>query len=285
MYGVLLFGHQRHERCIMAVFHPYTVQCACGAAVTAQLADSINVRRSPEARERIMRGELHRAACAACGRQMTVEKAFYYTDFDRNALFKVFPKGERHGWKKASEDLDEASSYIPSGVAATEERTLRVVYGMDELREKLVAQDAGIDDRLLEIIKVLLVYEHPILLKWSRLRLVLQEVTETELRFHASYEHSQQVFRVDMPRRLLDEIQSDHKRIEEWTSKAHKTSIFALPDHWVNMWRWSPQPTALDRLQTYAAKINAGETIDTTSSTFKQMIAGLPRGRHLPPWA
>jgi hypothetical protein len=41
------------------------------------------------------------------------------------------------------------------------ERSLRVVFGLDELQEKLAAQDAGLDDRALELLKVLLVYEQP----------------------------------------------------------------------------------------------------------------------------
>ena len=35
----------------MAVFHPHTVKCICGQTLTVLLADSINVKRSPEARE------------------------------------------------------------------------------------------------------------------------------------------------------------------------------------------------------------------------------------------
>src|ERR1051325_3157541 len=60
----------------MAVFHPHTVKCVCGNTLTVQLADSINVKRAPDLRERILRGELHRAACPACGRQMTRAKSF-----------------------------------------------------------------------------------------------------------------------------------------------------------------------------------------------------------------
>src|SRR5262245_17325940 len=119
----------------MAVFHPHTVQCVCGNTLTVQLADSINAKRSPDTRERILRGELHRAACPACNRQMTVEKPFYYTDLSRNVLFKVCPRGERHRWKETSRELDKASTFIPGAVADTNGRTLRVIFGMDELRE------------------------------------------------------------------------------------------------------------------------------------------------------
>src|SRR5262245_41712473 len=122
----------------MAVFHPYTVQCVCGNAITVQMAESLNVKRTPKIRDKILKGQLHRASCAACKRQMTVEKPFYYTDLERNAVFKVSPRGERHMWQTASRELDKASSFIPGVLSNVPDRTLRVVFGMDELREKLI---------------------------------------------------------------------------------------------------------------------------------------------------
>lgn len=269
----------------MAVFHPHTVRCVCGNTLSVQLADSVNVKRSPEARDRILNGELHRVACTNCGRKITVEKPFYYTDFSRNTLFKVLPRGERHTWKQASKDLDTASKAIPAVVADAEGRTLRVIFGMDDLREKLVAQDAGIDDRVLELMKVLLVYEHPILVRRPRLRLVLDEVTDADLNFVAAYEHSPQKFRLKMPRDLATDLLNDPEKLGSWSSGAHKTSLFELQDHWVSMWRWSPQPTALDRLRAYAEAAAAGHAIDTNETAFQQMLSGVPRGSHLPSWA
>lgn len=269
----------------MAVYLPHQVSCVCGKVLTVQLADSINVKRSPDSRDRILRGEMHRAVCSDCGREMTVEKPFYYTDLTRNVLYKVCPRGERHQWKDASRDVDRASSLIPGHIVKANGRKLRVVFGMDELREKLVAEDANIDDRVLELLKVLLVYEHPILLRRPRLRLALTEVTTTDLEFRAAYEHDQKRFRLRMPRSVADELANDPEKLETWTRKSHKTCLFDLPDHWVNMWRWSPQPTALDRLQNCAAAIRNGELIDLASPEFNQMLIGLPRGNHLPSWA
>lgn len=269
----------------MAVYHTHIVNCVCGNALTVQLADSINANRSPEARERILRGELHRASCPACGRTFTVEKPFYYTDLGRNVLFKVSPRGERHEWKARSRELENASSFVPTELGQTQERTLRVVFGMDELREKLVAQDAKIDDWTVEALKVLLVYEHPFLLRRARLRLVFDRVTETDLEFVASYEHSPQRYRLQMPRRILSDYASTVPRLKSWLRGPHARPRDAAPDHWVNLWRWSPQPTALKRLRGYAESVEAGKDINTKEPAFQQMLTGLPRGSQLPAWA
>lgn len=269
----------------MSVLHPHTIECACGTALSVRLADSVNGHRSPTIRNSILEGQLHRCTCHACGRTFTVEKAFYYTDLPNNMLFRVAPRDERHDWKKASKELEKASQLIPGDLASPQGRVLRTVFGMDELREKLVAQDAGFDDRVIELFKVLLVYEHPFLLKKSRLRLTLQSVSETNVEFAAAFEHSPQKFALKLPRHLADELASQPDRLEAWTKGAHEKNLFSLPDHWVNMWRWSPQPSALSALKTCAAKIRAGKDIDVGTSAFTRMLDGLPRGTHLPSWA
>lgn len=269
----------------MAVFHPHIVQCVCGNTLPVDLADSINISRAPEMRERVLRGELHRAACPACSRQFTVEKPFYYVDIPKNLIFKVCPRTERHMWKTFSEELDRASNFVPASLSQPADRALRVVCGMDELREKLVAQDAGLDDRLVELFKVLVVYEHPILLKRARLRLTLDAVDDNNLSFVAAYEHSAPRFRVQMPKAIASDLVQDPEVLQKWARDAHKNSVMNLPDHWVNMWRWSPQPSALDALKGYAAQLRGGENVNMASAEFQQMLNGLPRGSHLPSWA
>ena len=271
----------------MAVFHPTTVKCPCGNMLTAQLAESLNVKRSPADREKILRGELHRVSCPSCGRQMTVEKPFYYTDLDRNAFFKVLPRGERHLWKIASKNLKTAANFFPNQISQPDGRTLRVIFGMDELREKLVAQDAGMDDRIVELLKVFLTYEHPVLLRRARLRLVFDRVTNEAFEFTASYEHHTQRFRLAIPITIVNEIAAKPDELKNWVKKAHpNSSIFELnDDHWVNMWRWSPQPSALESLKAYADQLRAGQPIDTSTNSFQQMLDHLPRGNHLPAWA
>lgn len=270
----------------MAVFHPHTVRCTCGGEVTALLADSINVRRSPAIRQMILRGELHRARCACCERIRTVEKPFYYSDPDRRAVFKVLPRWERHLWQSAAQKLDDMAQVLPGSMVDSSSSSLRVVFGMDELREKLVAQDAGIDDRLVEVLKVLLVYEHPILLQRPRLRFVLGEVTNQALEFRAFYEHHPDLYRLTLPTNVMEVILDQKEEVEAWVTKANpRGTIFEPGATWVNLWRWSPQPPALKQLKDYAAQLKKGGTIAPNSAVFKRMLRDLPRGSHLPAWA
>ncbi len=270
----------------MAVYKPYRLTCKCGATVEAQMAESVNAGRFPAVRKAILERRFHRATCGRCDRVLTLERPFFYTDLPRGVIYHVLPRRERHHWKSASQRLDRAAGFVPNAILDSKGRQLRVVFGMEELREKLVAQDAGLDDRLLELLKVLLVYEHPFLLRTRRLNLTLDSAGREELGFVASHEHTGRMYRARMPRWIVEGLAQRKNEVREWARKAHpRNPLFGLGDHWVSMMRWAPVVPALDLLESFAKSVREGEQLDVGSPEFKRMLSTLPRGSQLPDWA
>ena len=266
----------------MAVFHVHKLTCSCGETFNVEAADSVNAGRSPRLRQQVLDRTLHRFPCPACKVVHVVEKPFFYLDARRKMFFRVYPQGERHTWREASKRLDEASAVMPRKHMKGK-RQLRVVFGLDELREKLVAKEAKVDDRNLELIKVLVMADHPVLMRRPRLRLTLDSMSTAGLEFDATYEHDPARFRITFPNSAYIKLLSK-PLLPDWAA-THKTSVFDLEDHWVNVWRWSPQTTSLSTLKSYASMIEAGADIDLESPEFEKTLAGLPRGEHLPRWA
>ena len=268
----------------MSTFRVYSLTCGCGEKLSAPLAESVNVQRAPELREQILKGQFHRVKCPKCKRTVTVEKPFLYFDTGRQAYFNVLPASERHRYREASDALSAIAPHIPDFGDAAGERQLRAVFGMGELREKLVAQDAGIDDRIAELLKVLVISDHPFLVQKPRLRLELESATKQTMRFHASFDHNPEHFSIDLPEQVLPGLLAQAGTLQKWSDTAHgDASLFAdNGNHWVNVWRFSPQPTALGQLHDCAQAIKAGMQIDTASAAFKTMVLGLPKGAHLP---
>ena len=241
----------------------------------------------PEVRQHILDGTFHRTLCPECGIQSVIEREFLFIDFQRNTIFKVKPRAARHLWKEASRELDSDISELPEEISHNENRYCRVVFGLAELREKLIAQDAGLDDRLVELAKVFLLHEHPFLLGKPRLRISLNRVATNSLEFVAFHDHDDGAFAITMPRETFGTLVEREEDMKVWIKKAHKHSnLFALEnDHWVNMWRWSPQMTALRDLNDYARTVRKGEKIDMAEPQFQRMLTRIPRGSHLPAWA
>src|SRR5262245_16001702 len=270
----------------MAIFHSHRIRCACGNELEVSLARSVNVRRSPALREKILSGEFHSFTCPACKQKLTVERPFAYSDPARRSLFLVCPRSERHTWRKGSRDLKAAAEQAEAILPGSSNKNRRVVFGLDELREKLLAQQFGIDDRLVELLKVYVIYEHPFLTRRPRLRLCFDGVRSAGYEFVAGYEHGPERYRVTLPRDVADALLARRNDLRDWETTAHRAdSVFNEEGLWVNLWRWSPQPSALESLRAHAERLRAGQLIDVRSSEFTAMLKGLPRGAHLPPWA
>ena len=273
----------------MSTYEIYELQCMCGEKFKEPLARGINASRTPEARRLILEGKFHRVKCPGCGTEVTVEKQFFYTDFDRDTFIRVNPRFERHLWKEESALMERNLSLLPDALSEPDARTPRVVFGMDELREKLIAQDANLDDRIVELLKVLVLYEHPFLMQTPRLRLLLDKADYEWLEFVAFFEHDTRSFRVKFPVGIVQTLLTREQELRDWVMRSHPGSnIFELEgDFWINIWRWSSQPSSLSHLRDFAEQVNAGNEIDTTSPEFTFMLdaGNLPRGSHLPFWA
>jgi hypothetical protein len=271
----------------MAVYHPHEVTCnQCGFKFTAQLAKGINIGRSPELKQKIIDGTFHKVSCPNCNTTATVEKEFSYTDFTTNTFIKVKPRTERHLWKDASLKLEHEIEVVPEALLNNGEKKLRVVFGMAELREKVLAQEVGLDDRMIELLKVFVIHEHPFLIQKSLIRISFDSITEEAITFSIQYDHQNKEFMVSIPRWIAEDLLAREDEMRDWVKRNHsKSNIFdTAHDHWVNIWRWSPQPSALDQLKNYAEKIRHEIPVNTNAQEFQTMLSYLPKGTHLPSW-
>ncbi len=144
----------------MSTWAVRTVRCTCGHTQEAQLADGLHITRLPEVRARILEGTFHHVACRACGRVSTAQTKTLYTDFDRYHWVAVAPPWFIGDWPAWSEALTREFDHnmrvaAPPMIQALADRfAVRLVFGYDALAEKLVAWDAGLDDGLVEVMKL-----------------------------------------------------------------------------------------------------------------------------------
>lgn len=270
----------------MSIYYPTQLACLCGNHFEANLARSINIERSPEVREKILKGEFHRVVCPSCGNCFAVENAFYYTDLPRNSVFLCQPRNVRYCYKEDSKLLKKSVEGIPFSLSKEESRLLRVVYGLDELREKIVAQDAQLDDRIVELLKILIFYEHPFLIQKTRLQLFLTGYDQQKIKFIAYYHNSSGMYEIIIPRGIIDDLSAREDELRQWVKNSHKNAnLFNLDDSWVNFRRWTTRYTPLEQLKRYAEEIRAGQSVSLTSEEFNAMLQRLPRGNQLSGWA
>lgn len=263
----------------MSLMHPYAVTDRQGNRRTAMLADCLNIQRTPAARQRILARDFHRVA--ADGAQLQVEKAFFYLDLARGQAFLVQPPRERFRHAAASAQLERMLQVLPE--AMQQQATLRrVVYGLEELREKIVAAEAGLDDRAVELMKAAVVHDHPVLLTRARLRLALDRVDAQGAQFLAQYDHSPKAFTVTYATPEL--FCGDEKALHGWAATLQRHDVYKLEqrgEHWVNYRRWLPSQDAVAQLHELVGALRKGQAPNPANAAFKSLLKRLPRGSAL----
>ncbi|HUS31843.1 MAG TPA: CpXC domain-containing protein [Kofleriaceae bacterium] len=120
------------------------VRCpACNTEQDAQLVQTINPSENPADKEKLLAGELNVLACA-CGKRTQLAANVLYTQDDFHC--QVVPGGD----DKAMEEA--AAAFAASGIGGRR----RLVPSLNALVEKVKLLDAGLDDRAIEMAKVLL---------------------------------------------------------------------------------------------------------------------------------
>jgi hypothetical protein len=115
---------------------------ACGQPIDAPVTQSINAREHPALKAALLDGTLNMLECDRCGHRAPLEATLAYHDPDNSYFAVVVPPGG----DKAGE----------AALAALVEGTRRLVPSRNALVEKVKILDAGLDDRVVEVLKVLL---------------------------------------------------------------------------------------------------------------------------------
>jgi hypothetical protein len=130
----------------MAISGTVKVRCpGCSATHDAALVQSINARDEPAVVERLLAGELNVLACD-CGRRSVLEATLLFHDPDHSYFCQACPGGE-------PAMIAGARAFA---TIAHAQATRRLVPSHNALLEKVLILRAGLDDAVIEILKVLL---------------------------------------------------------------------------------------------------------------------------------
>lgn len=170
----------------MSWFDVTTLTCpSCGKAFETGTAETINVTRMPWAKEQILAGQFHRVVCPHCDAMHTLDRSFLYTDMTHGHFVLVFPNEQVGEWPELEQvaaraffDVVESGPPLVQAMAAT--FRVRQVFGLRDLGDKLRLWEAGLDDALVEVMKLELVTRTPELGRRADLRLSVAAVLDSD---------------------------------------------------------------------------------------------------------
>jgi predicted RNA-binding Zn-ribbon protein involved in translation (DUF1610 family) len=119
----------------------------CAAPGVVQIDSIVRLSENPQTRDRVLCGVYFEWICPQCGGQFLIDDVFLYYDDIRQFMIYYVP-----GYK-------EASLPVPTLIRAkdgfdSEHSTLRVTARFLDLAEKIRIFEAGLDDRLVEAVKM-----------------------------------------------------------------------------------------------------------------------------------
>lgn len=148
----------------MSTFNPIEVACpACNAKQMVTVPESANVQRQPDWRDKVLQGTFMRSSCERCGEPFVIERELLYTDLDAGVFIGVFPEQRRDQRASCVQAVEQAfhqavGNEAPAAVRAGMRHVQpRVCFGYTELREKVLCFHAGLDDRMVEALKLALI--------------------------------------------------------------------------------------------------------------------------------
>ncbi|MBP2327197.1 hypothetical protein JOF56_007582 [Kibdelosporangium banguiense] len=148
----------------MSVFRPQPMTCtACGHVNVETVAMSLHGSRVPQIVESIVAGTFQCYTCGGCGIGYRADGPVIYVDFETKRWIGEFPATMERGWASLEQQpmdvfrqslIDLAPAFLR---AEADGFTVRAVFGLAALAEKIRLLEAGLDDRAVEVAKLAIV--------------------------------------------------------------------------------------------------------------------------------
>jgi len=145
----------------MSLFRSTNINCPnCGETVNMSGVGSVNADRRPDLRESILRSNFQDETCPKCKEGFRLAPEFNYLDVGRGQWIASLAANRLRDWIECEDEVKEsfAISYGAQAPKAARDigvdLTVRLTFGWPALREKILANDRGIDDAVLEMLKL-----------------------------------------------------------------------------------------------------------------------------------
>ncbi len=139
----------------MSKQHRETITCpACGARSETTFWASINNKLNPNEANELLYGNLFEFTCPSCGGSTELCYPCLFHDMERHAMIQYAPDATQA--EKTAADLDKLFERGPLQDMVDEAGyRYRIVFNHNDLREKARIFHDGLDDRAIEVIKLM----------------------------------------------------------------------------------------------------------------------------------
>ena len=133
----------------MSLLTPTELECPrCGKTFTTTVWSTVNATLHAGLRERVLDGSIRQAKCPHCQQGITYEPLLLYHDMDRSFMIYLAPSRPGKPFTAPTAVLDMAEQLMTP-------YRLRFVTSYNQLREKIIVFESGLNDYALEVLKLM----------------------------------------------------------------------------------------------------------------------------------
>lgn len=143
----------------MAVKRKETIECPyCDHKQEFESYENIELSQDKDIRTKILNEELFSFTCEDCGKKAIIAFPCLFSDMDKKMLIWLI--GDYTEDQKAALDDDLASSALSDAEKKfADDYQKRIVGSINELKEKILIAEDDLDDRVVEVLKMLCINE------------------------------------------------------------------------------------------------------------------------------
>ncbi len=145
----------------MSINSKQSIKCPqCGQLHDITVWSSITVWDSPDLKEELLKAKINMFKCDSCSQLALLPTPLLYHDKDKKLMISFTPCNDKvqklqlfDNIKKTSKDSGELEKL--------EDYNLRFISNYDEMLEKILVFDNGLHDKVIEVLKVLILMQEP----------------------------------------------------------------------------------------------------------------------------
>lgn len=203
----------------------------CGKEQEFESYINIDVDIEPELKEKIMSDELFTFECAECSKKALMAFPCLVSDMKKKYMYWLIANFDDEQKKALDEDLASSMKNDNDKKFAGEYRR-RIVGSINELKEKILISDMDLDDRVIEVLKILCINEVAEQLNGAQL---------SEVRFNKKEDGGKCLVLIFLDRdpAMIDVTDDMYNKVEKMFShdieeKTDKEGFAEIDPYWAN---------------------------------------------------
>lgn len=143
----------------MSLYTKKNIRCPkCGQMSEMPLWDFVDGKESPDVKQDLLRGRVNMFECPSCSYRALVPQPMLYRDDERKLMISFCPSDDPVSREKMYESIKKTSK-TSGELEKLEGYNLRFVSDYNELMEKLLIFDNGLNDKAIEVVKLMVLMQ------------------------------------------------------------------------------------------------------------------------------